>query len=73
MTNIHVVTEDGELGGAIVITAYVWENKAREVIADSTEPETVEDREAMKLLTRSTTLKMFDAICKEYLIPVYTF
>lgn len=73
MTKIHVITEDNDLWGAIVVTAYIGENKAREVIADSNEPETTEDRAAMKLLTQCTTLKVFDAICKEYMIPVYTF
>lgn len=73
MTKIHVITEDNDLWGTIVVTAYVGSNKVRECCAYGDEPETAEDIAAMKLLKRCDTIKAFDAICNEYMIPVCTF
>lgn len=71
MTKIHV--EQEETFDAIVVTAYVWDNKVREVIAHTDEEEEVEDTAALRLLTKCETVKAFDAVCREYMIPVLTF
>lgn len=71
MTKIHV--EQEETFDAIVVTAYVGDDKVREVIAHTDEEETAEDIAAMKLLKRCDTVKAFDAVCREYMIPVLTF
>lgn len=73
MTKIHVITEDNDLWGAIVVTAYVGSNKVRECCALTDEEAYAEDLAAMRLLPKCTELKQWDAICNEYAIPVCTF
>ena len=56
-----------------MVTAYVGSNKVRECCAYGEEPETAEDLAAMRLLRKCDTIKAFDAICNEHMIPVRTF